>query len=99
MAGWELLVGTAALQYYSTVAMQHYSTADCSTTIPHRCRKCLKPSSARSIVTSVNNYQLKRKVTVHSGTADPSSAVLWLWAIVPFVIIPVRVDWDRVNRG
>ena len=50
-------------------------------------------------MTSVNSYQLKGHVTVHSGTADPSSAVLWLWAIVPFVILPVCVDWDRVNRG
>ena len=38
-------------------------------------------------MTSVNSYQLKRNVAVHSGTADPSSAVLWV--IVPFVILSV----------
>ena len=80
VAGRKLLVGTAALQHYSTAGLQHCS-------------------STRSIVTSVNSYQLKRNVTVHSGTADASSAVLWLWAVVPFVIVPVCVDWDRVNRG
>ena len=37
---------------------------------------CLTPSSTRSIVTSVNSCQLKSNVTVHSGTAYPSSAVL-----------------------
>jgi hypothetical protein len=41
-----------------------------------------KPSSTRSRVTSVNSYQLKRNAKVHSGRADRSSAVLWLWAVV-----------------
>jgi len=59
----------------------------------------LTARSTHTIVTSVNSDQLKRNVTVHNGTADPSSAVLWLWAIVPFVTLPVCVDWDRVNRG
>jgi hypothetical protein len=38
-------------------------------------------------VTSVNSYQLRRYIKLNSGTADPNSAVLWLWAIVPFVIL------------
>ena len=86
MAGWKLLVGTAALQ-------------DCSSEALQCCSALLTPSSTRSIVTSVNSCQLKRNITVHNGTADPSSAVLWLWAVVPFVILPMCVDWDRVNRG
>jgi hypothetical protein len=94
MAGWKLLVGTAVMP---------------------QCRTRLKPSSTRSSVTSVNSShlidaiplcfisncpsQLKRNVTVLTGIADLSSVVLWLWAIVLFVILPVCVDWDRVNRG
>ena len=62
------------------------------TAVLQHCSMRLKPSSTRSKVS-------KRNVTVHSGTADSSNAVLWLWPIVPFVIIPVCVDWDRMNRG
>ena len=64
---------TAVLQHYSTTALQHYST----TALQHYSTTALQHcSSTRSIVTSVNSYQLKRNVTVHNGTADPSSAVL-----------------------
>ena len=42
-------------------------------------------------MTSVNCCQLKRNVKLRSGTADPSSAVLWLWVLVPFVVVPVCV--------
>ena len=71
-----------ALQHCSTAALQ-----DCSTVALQHCSTHLKPILSRSRVTSVNSCQLKRNVTVHSGTADPSSAVLWLWAVVPFVIL------------
>jgi len=40
------------------------------------CSWCPTPNSTQTIVTSVNGCQLKRNVTVHSGTADPNIAVL-----------------------
>ena len=57
-------------RYCSSALLQ-----DCST------KKLQYCSSTYNRVTSVNSYQLKRNVTVHSSTADPSSAVLWLWAV------------------
>ena len=53
------------------------------------CNTRMTQSSTGSRATSLNSYQLKRNVTLNSGTAVPSSAVLWLWAIVPFVVLPV----------